>query len=232
MESIRQPTPTSAEVNLSFQSNQSASQGPNGNQCDNLALTYSMTESADSWLLAAPCIKLVVLPIRRVNISADRQVEMFIYCVPEVSASIREELLANEEEVARELGVPHRVMNIAVGDLGGPTAKKYDIGAWFPPQRRYREITSRSNTTDRQARRLDIRFRRGGQLEFAHTLRGTGATARAQLPVMERCQDEGGKGGGSASAAAVRRPVRARLSRLRSGPPRPGPGWPAVRRRR
>jgi seryl-tRNA synthetase len=120
------------------------------------------------------------------------KVEMYVYCVPEQSAQIHEELLANEEEIARELGLPYRVMNIAVGDLGAPAAKKYDIEAWFPVQRRYREITSCSNTTDYQARRLNIRFRRDGALEFPHTLNGTGATARALLSIMENFQDEGG----------------------------------------
>ena len=83
-------------------------------------------------------------------------------------------------------------MNIAVGDLGASAAKKYDIEAWFPAQGRYREISSCSNTTDYQARRLNIRFRRGDQLQFVHTLNGTGVTARALLAVMENFQDEGG----------------------------------------
>ncbi len=121
------------------------------------------------------------------------KVEMYVYCVPEQSKQIHEELLAYEEEIARELGLPYRVMNIAVGDLGAPAAKKYDIEAWFPTQERYREITSCSNTTDYQARRLNIKFRREGKLEFAHTLNGTGATARALLSIMENFQDEGGK---------------------------------------
>jgi seryl-tRNA synthetase len=120
------------------------------------------------------------------------KVEMYVYCVPEQSADFHEQLLGHEEEIARALGVPYRVMNIAVGDLGAPAAKKYDIEAWFPTQRRYREITSCSNTTDYQARRLNIRFRREGRLEFAHTLNGTGATARALLSIMENFQDEGG----------------------------------------
>jgi seryl-tRNA synthetase len=121
------------------------------------------------------------------------KVEMYVYCVPEESKNIHEELLAHEEEIAQELGVPYRVMNIAVGDLGAPAAKKYDIEAWFPTQQRYREITSCSNTTDYQARRLNIKFRRDGKLEFAHTLNGTGATARALLSIMENFQDQGGK---------------------------------------
>ena len=120
------------------------------------------------------------------------KVEMYVYCVPEQSADIHEELLANEEEIVQALGLPYRVMNIAVGDLGAPEAKKYDIEAWFPTQQRYREITSCSNTTDYQARRLNIRFRRDGKLEFAHTLNGTGATARSLLSLMENFQDERG----------------------------------------
>src|ERR1700728_3467701 len=104
------------------------------------------------------------------------KVEMFVFCAPETSAEVHEYLLANEEELVQELGLPYRVMNIAVGDLGASAAKKYDIEAWFPTQGRYREITSCSNTTDYQARRLNIRFRRDGNLEFVHTLNGTGAT--------------------------------------------------------
>jgi seryl-tRNA synthetase len=120
------------------------------------------------------------------------KVEMYVYCVPEQSQAIHDELLSYEEQIAQELGLPYRVMNIAVGDLGAPAAKKYDIEAWFPVQQRYREITSCSNTTDYQARRLNIRFRRDGKLEFAHTLNGTGATARALLSIMENFQDEHG----------------------------------------
>jgi seryl-tRNA synthetase len=121
------------------------------------------------------------------------KVEMYVFCVPEQSRDIHQELLAHEEEIAQELGLPYRVMNIAVGDLGAPAAKKFDIEAWFPTQQRYREITSCSNTTDYQARRLNIKFRREGKLEFVHTLNGTGATARALLSIMENFQDEGGK---------------------------------------
>jgi seryl-tRNA synthetase len=120
------------------------------------------------------------------------KVEMYVYCVPEQSADFHEQLLAHEEEIVQSLGLPYRVMNIPVGDLGAPAAKKYDIEAWFPAQQRYREITSCSNTTDYQARRLNVRFRRDGKLEFAHTLNGTGATARVLLSIMENFQDEGG----------------------------------------
>ena len=120
------------------------------------------------------------------------KVEMYVYCRPEESADFHEQLLAHEEELVQALGLPYRVMNIAVGDLGAPAAKKYDIEAWFPAQRRYREITSCSNTTDYQARRLNVRFRRDGKLDFVHTLNGTGATARALLSIMENFQDERG----------------------------------------
>ena len=120
------------------------------------------------------------------------KVEMYVYCVPEQSKEFHERLLSYEEEIVQALGLPYRVMNIAVGDLGAPAAKKYDIEAWFPAQERYREITSCSDTTDYQARRLNIRFRRDGNLEFVHTLNGTGATARALLSIMENFQDEGG----------------------------------------
>jgi seryl-tRNA synthetase len=85
------------------------------------------------------------------------------------------------------------VVNVAAGELGASAVKKYDIEAWFPGQGRYREITSTSNTTDYQARRLDIRFRRDGkQLEPVHTLNGTAVTARAMLAIMENFQDEEG----------------------------------------
>jgi seryl-tRNA synthetase len=120
------------------------------------------------------------------------KVEMYVYCLPEQSADFHEQLLAYEEELVQALGLPYQVMNIPVGDLGAPAAKKYDIEAWFPAQQRYREITSCSNTTDYQARRLNVRFRREGKLEFAHTLNGTGATARVLLAIMENFQDEAG----------------------------------------
>src|SRR5262249_2061073 len=144
------------------------------------------------------------------------KVEMYVFCAPEQSRGIHEELLANEEEIARELGLPYRVMNMAVGDLGASAAKKYDIEAWFPAQGRYREITSCSNTTDYQARRLNIKFRRDGNLEFVHTLNGTGATARALLSIMENFQDEGGK----VAVPSVVQNV--------AGPPAPGPYHPLL----
>jgi seryl-tRNA synthetase len=120
------------------------------------------------------------------------KVEMYVCCLPEESRDFHERLLSYEEEIVQALGLPYRVQNIAIGDLGAPAAKKYDIEAWFPVQERYREITSCSNTTDYQARRLNIRFRRDGALDYVHTLNGTGATARSLLAMMENFQDSGG----------------------------------------
>jgi len=120
------------------------------------------------------------------------KVEMFVFCAPEASRDEHERLLAIEEELVRELELPYRVLNIAAGDLGGSAAKKYDIEAWFPGQSRYREITSTSNTTDYQARRLDVRYRRDGKLEHVHTLNGTAVTARALIAILENFQREDG----------------------------------------
>jgi seryl-tRNA synthetase len=120
------------------------------------------------------------------------KVEMFVFCKPERSGHEHEGLLALEEELVQELGLPYRVVNVAAGDLGASAAKKYDIEAWFPGQQRYREITSTSNTTDYQARRLGIRFRGEGKLEPVHTLNGTAMTARWLIALLENFQDEGG----------------------------------------
>ena len=120
------------------------------------------------------------------------KVEMFVFCLPERSEEEHERLLAQEEEIVQELGVPYRVMNIAAGDLGPSAAKKYDIDGWFPAQGRYRELTSTSNTTDFQARRLNIRFRRDKALEHVHTLNGTAVTARSLIAIMENFQDADG----------------------------------------
>jgi seryl-tRNA synthetase len=121
------------------------------------------------------------------------KVEMFVFAEPERSAEEHDALLALEEELVQEVGLPYRVVNIAAGDLGASAVKKYDIEAWFPGQQRYREITSTSNTTDYQARRLGIRFRREGKLEPVHTLNGTAMTARWLIALLENFQDEGGE---------------------------------------
>jgi seryl-tRNA synthetase len=118
------------------------------------------------------------------------KVEMFVFTKPEDSAVEHERMLGIEEELVQALGLPYRVVNVAAGDLGDPAVKKYDIEAWFPSQERYREITSCSNTTDFQARRLGIRYRSERGLETVHTLNGTAVTDRAALAILENFQGE------------------------------------------
>ena len=120
------------------------------------------------------------------------KVEMFVFCLPEESTDQHEFLLSVEEELVKELEVPYRIVNVAAGDLGAGATKKYDIEAWFPSQERYREITSSSNTTDFQARRLGVRYRTESGLEPVHTLNGTAVTARVLLAIMENTQDADG----------------------------------------
>jgi len=118
------------------------------------------------------------------------KVEMFAYVLPEESWDEHERLLAIEESLAAELGLPYRVVNIEAKELSASAAKRYDIEAWFPSQQRYREITSASNTTDYQARRLGIRYRADRGTEFVHTLNGTAVTDRWLLAVLENFQGE------------------------------------------
>jgi seryl-tRNA synthetase len=121
------------------------------------------------------------------------KVEMFVFTKPEWSRDEHERLLEIEEELVQELELPYRVVNIAAGDLGASAAKKYDLEGWFPGQNRYRELTSTSNTTDYQARRLRIRYRpNDGSPVHVHTLNGTAVTGRAMLSIMENFQDEDG----------------------------------------
>jgi seryl-tRNA synthetase len=120
------------------------------------------------------------------------KVEMFAFVAPEESWDEHERLLAIEESLAKELGLPFRVVNIAANELSAAAAKRYDIEAWFPSQQRYRELTSASNTTDYQARRLGIRYRANGGTEPVHTLNGTAVTDRWLLAVLENFQDEDG----------------------------------------
>ena len=120
------------------------------------------------------------------------KVEMFVFTTTDVARDEHERLLAIEEELIADLDLPYRVVNIAAGDLGASAVKKYDIEGWFPGQERYRELTSTSNTTDYQARRLDIRTRRDGKPEHVATLNGTAVTARTVIALMENFQDPGG----------------------------------------
>jgi len=118
------------------------------------------------------------------------KVELFAYTLPEASWEEFERIVGLEEANVKELGLPYRLVNIAAGDLSAAAAKRYDIEAWFPSQERYRELTSASNTTDYQARRLGIRNRRNGSLEQVHTLNGTAVTDRWALAILENFQGE------------------------------------------
>jgi seryl-tRNA synthetase len=121
------------------------------------------------------------------------KVEMFSFVAPEHSEAEHERILAIEEEILSELGLPYRVVNIAVGDLGSSAAKKFDCEAWLPSQGRYRELTSCSNTTDYQARRLGIRVRAERGTHTPHTLNGTAiAVGRTIVALLENGQREDG----------------------------------------
>jgi seryl-tRNA synthetase len=123
------------------------------------------------------------------------KLEMFTFTRPEDAVAEHERILGIEEELLGALGIPYRVVNIAVDDLGASAAKKYDLEAWLPGQGGYRELTSCSNTTDYQARRLGIRLRRTdkGRPETVHTLNGTAvAVGRTIIAVLENGQDDRG----------------------------------------
>jgi seryl-tRNA synthetase len=123
------------------------------------------------------------------------KVEMFSFVEPSESAAEHERLLAIEERILTELEIPYRVVNVAVGDLGAPAAKKYDCEAWIPSQGRYRELTSCSNTTDYQARRLNCRYRPADNeaTQALHTLNGTAvAVGRTMIALIENRQDRVG----------------------------------------
>ena len=121
------------------------------------------------------------------------KVEMFVFTDPEDSTQEHDRLLAVEESLVRQLEVPYRVVNVAAGDLGAAAAKKYDIEAWFPGEQAFREITSCSNTTDFQARRLKIRVKSDKGNRILHTLNGTAcAVGRTILAILENHQQPDG----------------------------------------
>ncbi len=121
------------------------------------------------------------------------KVEMFVFTNPEDSADEHDRLLEIEESLVRQLEVPYRVVNVAAGDLGASASKKYDIEAWFPGEQNYREITSCSNTTDFQARRLKIRAKSEKGNRIVHTLNGTAcAVGRTILALLENHQQPNG----------------------------------------
>lgn len=121
------------------------------------------------------------------------KVEMFSFVNPDRSRDEHEFLLAREEDLVQALEIPYRVVNVAAGDLGASAAKKYDIEAWFPGQERYREVTSTSNTTDYQSRRLKVRVKDvDGKNRLVHTLNGTAVTGRALIALVENHQQADG----------------------------------------
>jgi len=123
------------------------------------------------------------------------KVEMFSFVEPDGSAAEHERLLAVEERILGELEIPYRVVDVAAGDLGAPAARKYDCEAWIPSQERYRELTSCSNTTDYQARRLNCRYRPADNEapRAVHTLNGTAvAVGRTMIALIENRQDQRG----------------------------------------
>lgn len=121
------------------------------------------------------------------------KVELVKFTAPEQSFSELESLTRDAESVLQKLDLPYRVIELCTADLGFASAKTYDIEVWLPSQDKYREISSCSNCTDFQARRANIRFRRQGKMEFAHTLNGSGiAVGRAMIAIMENFQDESG----------------------------------------
>ncbi|UCF44699.1 MAG: serine--tRNA ligase [Candidatus Bathyarchaeota archaeon] len=124
------------------------------------------------------------------------KIEQFVFCKPEESWKLHEELIQNAEELIQKLGLPYRVVNVCTGDIGTVAAKKYDIEVWMPAQNAYREIVSCSNCTDYQARRLGIRFREkegAPPKGFLHTLNSTAiATGRTIVAILENFQQEDG----------------------------------------
>ncbi len=124
------------------------------------------------------------------------KIEQFIFCKPEDSQKLHEELLQNAEEILRKINLPYRVVNVCTGDIGTVAAKKYDIEAWMPAQNGYREVVSCSNCTDYQARRLNIRYREkeGAPTKgYLHTLNSTAvATGRTIVALLENNQQEDG----------------------------------------
>jgi seryl-tRNA synthetase len=123
------------------------------------------------------------------------KVEMFSFVLPSESGAEHERILAIEEGILQALEVPYRVVDIPVGDLGAPAARKFDCEAWIPSQERYRELTSCSNTTDYQARRLGARYRAAGDSapEVLHTLNGTAvAVGRTLIALIENGQQSDG----------------------------------------
>lgn len=124
------------------------------------------------------------------------KVEMFVYCRPEDSEKYHQEILSIEEEIFQGLEIPYRVVDTCTGDLGAPAYRKYDLEAWMPGRGEageWGEVTSASNCTDYQARRLGVRYKENGKTQYLHMLNGTAvAVSRAIISIMENFQQEDG----------------------------------------
>jgi seryl-tRNA synthetase len=121
------------------------------------------------------------------------KVEMFSFTTPEQGDKEHEFLLGIEERLMKALEIPYQVIKMCSGDLGAPAARKYDIEAWIPTQNKYREVTSASTTTDFQSRRLNIKYREGSKVEYAHMLNGTAfSMGRPIVAILENYQQKDG----------------------------------------
>ena len=120
------------------------------------------------------------------------KVEQIVFCKPEDSPKYHEFCLKNEEDLLKALEIPYHVVNVCVGDLGAPGYKKYDIEAWYPTFKTYREVTSNTNLTSFQSRRLNIRYKQGEEKDFVHTISATAATDRLLIAIMENYQQKDG----------------------------------------
>ena len=120
------------------------------------------------------------------------KVEQIIFCKPEESVKYHEFCLENEEYILQQLGIPYHVVNVCDGDLGAPGYKKYDVEAWFAAFGGYREVTSNTNLTSFQSRRLNIRYKDGDTRDFVHTISVTAVTDRVLIAIMENFQQEDG----------------------------------------
>ena len=120
------------------------------------------------------------------------KVEQIVFCKPEDSPKYHEFCLQNEEDLLKSLNIPYHVVNVCVGVLGAPGYKKYDIEAWYPTFKTYREVTSNTNLTSFQSRRLNIRYKQGDERDFVHTISATAATDRLIIAIMENYQQKDG----------------------------------------
>jgi len=139
------------------------------------------------------------------------KIEQFIFCKPEDSGKIHEELIGNAEKLFQKLKLPYRITNICTGDIGIVAAKKYDLDAWMPREKTYKEVVSCSNCTSYQAVRLNIKYRKGDEKEYVHTLNSTAiATGRALRAIIENYQQKDG----SIKVPAVLQPYMGGIKKL------------------